>query len=190
VLVSHRLRALIVLPPKTASVTLAAVLTAPPFDFFEPDTHPGEPWHVAHHGQFPPEGTEDYRVYLTVRHPVARAVSMFRAARKLGPGHPSVASFPAFVACLTSGEGMLFPDWSLTCMKHLAVNPALPPRLAGLVRTERLTEDLTAFGPVPPNPGLPVLNRSEGDTPGVGPHERARLVEWGADDLRAVARFA
>lgn len=114
---------------------------------------------------------------------------MFRAARGLRPGHPSVASFPAFVACLTGGEGMLFPDWSLTCCQHLSVNPALTPRLVGLVRTERLAEGLAAFGPAPPAP-LPVLNHSEGSSPDVGLGDRARLVEWGADDLRAVARFA
>lgn len=185
-IVLHRQRAVVITPPRCASTTLRVLLPGP---VFGGELLPrSDPWWVAQHSCFPPEGTEDYRVFLAIREPVARGMSMFRHGREEVPDAPSVTSFARFVELLTTTGPSPWEEWRRSCLDHLLVNPTLAPRLAGLLRVDRLAVDLRQLDPLGPF-DLPQENASPDEAVIMSEELGERLRRWGASDLALIALF-
>jgi hypothetical protein len=190
ILPRHQL--IVVTPPRCGSTTLRELLCGPIFGGF-PGGGPCEPDWITKHTQYPPAGCEDYGAILAIRSPVARALSMYRHARDIDWTLPFVRNFPEFVrALLEPARPLPWPGWSLNCIEHLSVNDALRQRLVGLIRTERICEDLARLEP-DRSFVVPKLNQS-GRYPGpiFGMEDRAALAsltEWGRSDTDLIREF-
>jgi hypothetical protein len=180
-IINHKARWVFVLPPKTGSTTLSALLQSQAFQGVRYTT--GHPRVIDQHWPWPPPEADGYKIFLSVRHPVARAVSQFRHYRwNHGTGHPAARSFAAWVERLPEPKLMPHPNWSFTCWRWLP--DVLRPRLAGVVRCERLRDDLESLGLTHARFDVPRLRPGEGPVPALSEDVVAKIRQWGQEDLK------
>jgi hypothetical protein len=179
-IINHKAKWIFVLPPKTGSTSLSALLQSPVFGGVRFVT--GDPRVLDQHWPWPPSGTEAYKLYLSVRHPVARVVSQFRQYRRVkGIRHPAARSLTAWVDRLAQPKLLPHPHWGFTCWMWLP--DVLRRRLAGVVRCERMREDLERLGIARAPFEVPHLHPGQGPIPVPSEDVRARILEWGREDL-------
>ena len=173
-------RWIFILPPKTGSTSLVRLLQSPAFRGVAYET--GIPRAVDQHWPWPPPHTEEFRIFLSVRHPVARVVSQYRYyVQTFGDRHPAARSFDAWVDRLTEPRRMPHRSWATTCLGVLP--EPLRPRLAGVVRAERMVDDLRALEIARCPFRVPTLNASRGPKPIPSESQVGRILEWGREDL-------
>lgn len=179
-IINFKHKYIFVFPPKTGSTTLSWLLRSPEYRGVPYAT--GIAHVIDHHWPWPPRGTDEYKLYLSVRHPLARAVSQYRHyVRAHGNGHPAARSFAGWVERLEDPGRMPHPHWAFTCWRWLP--EALRPRLAGVVRCERMREDLQDLGIARPGLEVPRLNVGRGPIPELSEDLIGQILEWGRDDL-------
>jgi hypothetical protein len=178
-IINHQARWIFVLPPKTGSTTLTALLQSPAFQGVRVA---GNALVRDQHWTWPPPGAEEYKLYLSVRHPVARVVSQFRHYRReKGTHHPAARSFRVWVEGLAQPKLLPRRHLAFTCWMWLP--DVLRPRLVGVVRCERMREDLERLGIARARFEVPHLNAGDGSIPVLSEDLRARILEWGREDL-------
>jgi hypothetical protein len=134
VLIHRERRYVVITPPKTGSNSLIRLLAHPQFGASLYHDH----WH---HNTAVPADCAGFRVYLSVRHPMARAVSLYRHLARDEWGNEPVHPFPEFCRRILLGrEGDPFfwrplGEW------------AEGLELAGVIRIEHAREDLAALEP-------------------------------------------
>ncbi len=182
-IINFKRKYIFIFPPKTGSTSLARLLQTPAFGGVPYTT--GIPSVIDQHWPWPPRDTEAYRLHLSVRHPLARAVSQYRYyVKQHGKAHPAARSFEEWVGRLGEPDRMPHPHWAFTCWMWLP--EALRPRLAGVVRCERMRDDLHGLGLARSGVQVPRLNVGRGPMPELSETLVERILEWGREDL---ARF-
>ena len=180
-IINHKSGWIFILPPKTGSTSLYELLQSRPFGGRHHLNN--DPRFINAHWPWPPLGTEGYKIFLSVRHPVARAMSQYRHyVRHHGHGHPAARSFAAWVERLAEPRQMPHRRWSFTCWRWLP--DLVRPRLAGVVRCERMKEDLLALGIARSRFQVPHRNVGRGPRPELTEDIVRRLLDWGRDDLK------
>jgi hypothetical protein len=138
VIISHRWRFVYVGPPKTASTTLHYWLSQPALcdERWKPERQD------QHSVVIPPE-VEDYFTFASIRDPLDRAVSLWahsQGAASLAAGEAWPMGFEEFVLEFQPNASWFY---RLSQAELLA-----PVRLDGVVRFERLEEDLFRLPPI------------------------------------------
>jgi hypothetical protein len=176
VLIHRERRYVVVTPPKTGSCTLNRLLIRPPFGAFLSFDY----WH---HNTAIPSDCDGFRVYLSVRHPLARAASLYRHLARDEWGNAAVHPFAEFCrrVLLTTPHDVFFGrtlcEWA----------DSLNRPIAGVIRLEHVREDLAQIEPdgpfvVPWENADPALRPASfwfaGD-----PNALPLALQWGRDDL-------
>ncbi len=131
-LIHREHRYVVITPPKTGSHTLARLLSRPVFGAQEYASE-------THHNITIPADCAGFRVYLSVRHPLARAVSLYRWRHQEDWGDEPIYPFLDFCRELVSPLAKPFDATLVAWAGGLD--------LSGTIRLEHLREDLAALGP-------------------------------------------